>query len=597
MKTGGTFSAANTIDAIFVVLQSHYCVFNYSIISNLAENVIAVPLLTEQLQSYQTTLDEFLNSTTVKEFVSSVKSKSFSLDGNAVDVVLKLKDAWLEVTIGHLQTLLQHLFQEDSKLLTHMYIVRGSVLIHYQAPSFASQLLISQAKEHIEVGNLIGVEAVVIGETTIAFSPMQSFTEALKETLFGRLDLATGENSVTDFLVALVGSEGLDKALLDACAAGKSDAVEKLIILGARLLEQALTIALKQGHLSIVEILVEHGVSGGASKQLPAPSLDDDACLPLIEAIKSADEDMMIALLNWGSNVNVVEKTMGDTPLILACSEGNSTFVKRLLEAGANPQTQNLGGYTALMVATESGDSTIIKMLLHHGANPNSKRDDGCTALMAACAAGYKEIVDDLLFHEADVNAESVDKVTALMIAVTAGESDIVESLLNAGANVNFSQIDGITALMEASSYDDYATIVKILVRASPEIDAQNEDGNTALMFACSNQCLEVMQILLLASANPNLQNNAGDSALMAAAYMGDNEVVKHLLDSSAEVNLQNNAGETALMLAAGNGYRAVVEQLLSMPLIDVNIQNKNGETALFYASKNHHADIVQLLL
>lgn len=605
LKTGGKFSTADTLDEIFVTLQSHYCIFNYSIISNVVENFVTVhvPSLSEQMQSYQTSLNTFLNSTSVEEFVAAIKSKSFSLDRDATDVVLKLKDSWLEVTILHLQVLLQQLFQEDSKLLTHMYIVRGSVLIHYQAPSSASQSLINRAKEHAAIGNLIGVEAVFIGKTAITFSPMPSFSEALEKVIFREQDLtADQQDLVTDFLVALVDIEGLNKILLGACMAGRPDAVEKLIVLGAhQVMEQALGVALKWGCSSVVEVLVEHGVSGGPSKQTVTRSVShlDDGCddvLPLIEAIKTANDDMMVALLNWGSNVNVAERRTGDTPLILACSEGNSTFVKRLLEAGASPQAQNLGGYTALMIATESGDTEIVEMLLDYGTNPNSQRDDGYTALMVACAAGHREIADSLLLHEADVNIESVDRVTALMVAVMAEESDLVELLLNAGANVNFSQANGVTSLMEASSWD-YVDIVKILVRSDLEIDAQNEEGNTALMFACSNQYPQVVEILLSTGACPNLQNNAGESALMAAAYLGYEEIVALLLGSGAEVDLQNSNGETALMSAAENGCGTIVEQLLNVESVDANIRDKNGQTALSYAAKNHHADIVELLL
>ena len=49
------------------------------------------------------------------------------------------------------------------------------------------------------------------------------------------------------------------------------------------------------------------------------------------------------------------------------------------MEAGANPNVRQQGGYTPLHGAAHNGDAELVQLLLDHGADPAAPNDDGKT--------------------------------------------------------------------------------------------------------------------------------------------------------------------------------------------------------------------------
>lgn len=57
-----------------------------------------------------------------------------------------------------------------------------------------------------------------------------------------------------------------------------------------------------------------------------------------------------------------------DTALMMATYFGYRDIVKTLLQAGADPNLQDMGGYTALMWSKLLNHRRISKLLIDHGA-------------------------------------------------------------------------------------------------------------------------------------------------------------------------------------------------------------------------------------
>jgi ankyrin repeat protein len=160
-----------------------------------------------------------------------------------------------------------------------------------------------------------------------------------------------------------------------------------------------------------------------------------------------------------------------DKKLLRETKRGHLNSVKKLLEAGADPNAKDHDGDTALMYASIWGHIEVVKELLKHNAVINSKNKDGFTALMYASRYGHTKIVQALIEAgvpdgteqgRADINAEDKYGYTALIDASMNGHTKVVRALLEAGANPMLKNHDNTTALMLAS-INGHIDIVKLL--------------------------------------------------------------------------------------------------------------------------------------
>ncbi len=115
--------------------------------------------------------------------------------------------------------------------------------------------------------------------------------------------------------------------------------------------------AAKEGHLRIVELLVESGAN-----------------------------------VNARTTASYLSTGAGDTPLHWAAYETNSEIVRYLLSKGAAPDARNENKETLLHMAVMNStprksieqQMQIVQVLLRHGANVNAKSRNGLTPLSRA---------------------------------------------------------------------------------------------------------------------------------------------------------------------------------------------------------------------
>jgi ankyrin repeat protein len=123
-------------------------------------------------------------------------------------------------------------------------------------------------------------------------------------------------------------------------------------------LNVALLSAVARPHVTIVKALLSFGAD-------PNGYLDQ---VPLPQALWQDEEDMDL------------EKCLA--------------LVKRLLEAGADPERQDENTYTALMYAVSNHYNDIAKVLIEAGASMESETYDGDTAMDMAERAGNTYILE-----------------------------------------------------------------------------------------------------------------------------------------------------------------------------------------------------------
>lgn len=86
----------------------------------------------------------------------------------------------------------------------------------------------------------------------------------------------------------------------------------------------------------------------------------------------------------------------GNSPLLVACANGNGYLVGPFLKMGANINAKNNNGETPLMHALATESSSLIKFLIEKGANINDTNSDGVSVWDMAVELKNKAILEEL---------------------------------------------------------------------------------------------------------------------------------------------------------------------------------------------------------
>jgi ankyrin repeat protein len=95
----------------------------------------------------------------------------------------------------------------------------------------------------------------------------------------------------------------------------------------------------------------------------------DDGFTPLHLAAFFGGADAVRAILATGFPADAdSDNAFNVRPIHSAAAAGDRASARALLEAGANPNVTQQGGYTPLHSAAHNGDAELVRLLLEHGA-------------------------------------------------------------------------------------------------------------------------------------------------------------------------------------------------------------------------------------
>lgn len=341
--------------------------------------------------------------------------------------------------------------------------------------------------------------------------------------------------------------------------------------------QTALTLTARQGHIGVLQILMEWVQEKGC---------DVPAVRALLEHVDSE----------------------GWTALRSAAWGGHKEAVKILLESGAEVDGCDPDGRTALRAAAWGGHEEILKTLLGYGAKVDRVDHEGRTPLIAAAYMGHKEAVEILLDAGAEVNLADGDGRTALSVAALCvpsstggtGHGEVVSLLLERGSNVEHKDRDGMTPLLLAS-YEGHGEVVELLLEAGADVDESagaHPSAVTPLLAAAAMGHAGTVNRLLFWGAAVDGIDGEGRTALCLAAAKGSVEVVRALLDRGLDENHKDDLGWTPLHAAACEGHRSVCAVLTERSsMARVSELDVEGRTALILAAQEGHCSTVRLLL
>jgi ankyrin repeat protein len=178
-------------------------------------------------------------------------------------------------------------------------------------------------------------------------------------------------------------------------AAARDDAGVSALLRARYRLDRALVAAIREhvGALAAPEAAALGELDRLAVLLDAEPSLVDartsDGFTLLHLAAFFAGADTVRLLLARGADVDAHGTGwMTGTALHSAVSARDADAVLALVEAGADPNPRQQGGYTPLHGAAHNGDAAIVQMLLDAGADPSLTNDEGKDARAFAAESG-----------------------------------------------------------------------------------------------------------------------------------------------------------------------------------------------------------------
>ena len=485
-----------TVEELLDLLEPFYFL-DYALLEKIVKFFLNRDTVADDLHDYLQQLAKFKSSITVKQFMESIEqaqqSDSATSEGPGLCTVkLHLVGRWLDKTMDDLEKLVKEIFQDKAYVLSHLKIVRGSVIVTYSARQSEVESLIMLAHERSSFVTKVGVIELIVGDKMI--TRKYSIDYSFKSSLLGAIE--DNNLNLVKFLLNIntsadtANDRGIT-ALMHAIYFNNDKALSLLLKANANVNlisfnTTPLCLASQYDHTDIVSLLLKAKANPNSQK--------DDGSSPVLIASHQGHTDVVSLLLKAKANPNR-QRDDGATPLLVVCQNGHTAIVSLLLKANANIHLQLDNGVTPLLCATEQGHTDIVSLLLKANANPNCQMDDGSTPLLYASQQGHSDIVSLLLKANANPNCQMDDGSTPLSYASQQGHSDIVSLLLKANANPDSQMDNGSSPLFVASQYG-HTDIVSLLLKANANPNCQMDDGSTPLLYASQQGHSDIVSLL-----------------------------------------------------------------------------------------------------
>ena len=252
-----------------------------------------------------------------------------------------------------------------------------------------------------------------------------------------------------------------DRQFLNACKNGDNDTVQRLLIEEPNLCHRALqavrplAVAIQRGHVSTVDLLLDHGASPNSRLSYQPPLTEaisyrqqavarrliergadlelktEGGYTALHEAVRANSSSLVTLLLAAGADVHANSSCQKDTPLTQAVECQYRDMVELLLVTGHADPDQRKGntGKTPLSIACEQGCLAIVELLLARGATADRGEHEGPTPLALAAQNGFLQITETLLQYGADPKETDSEGKTVRQRAEPREHHDVVALL------------------------------------------------------------------------------------------------------------------------------------------------------------------------
>ena len=425
-------------------------------------------------------------------------------------------------------------------------------------------------------------------------------------------------NLLRDELRLRVSSSGARHAIHDAVSNGDADAVDKLLAKepdlvnrGDHLGRRPLHFAVEAGRADLVDRLIDLGAEIDASGFSSDDRLGGTGFRPLVLALwhhpywqQRNDYAIARQLLERGARYSIT----------VAAALGDEERVRVLLASDDGlANDQEPGGKRPLSAAAERNHAGIVKRLLDAGADPNLDEGPNCPkgyALWAAAHRGFFEIAKMLLEAGADPNADVESSGTPtgtpnkemrallyrhggrmpLALHFHEGNIDTIAALLDAKPEL-FDEMrvtEGFTMAVSAS----HDALVRLMLARGLRLPA-----SVTYCQAYLWRSLDLARLLLDHEMDPNLPNWQQVRPLHFIAEKGDIDAARLFLSYGADPNaIDEEYRTTPLGWAARRGQTEFIRFGLANGFDPALPEVPAWASPLAWAKRRSHEEVAKLL-
>jgi ankyrin repeat protein/TPR repeat protein len=337
-----------------------------------------------------------------------------------------------------------------------------------------------------------------------------------------------------------------------------SQAKAKLTKLGVEISKSAYFKSVKEDNLEFLKLFHIAGTN------LETKSVRPPGLTALYFAVDHGSFKVYRYLMDNKVNINVVNSTDGQTPLVRALAHERWEIVDELMKLGADvsQQPESINGLlpgTALSYAVMSANKTnLVEKILKKGASANEKYHyKKETIIFFAVRSKSLANIRLLLQYGADINQLDWSGYNPLMIAIAENSPsyDVINLLLSSGANykhrsrswtpLNLAIFGGnskiVSLLLQyGADANEYFKIPSMDIPFSVNDELTADlliNGGSSLMLACAKEHASIVKELLEAGASleTSIKGKLGTHTALSISQKTKNQAILNLLANAKE--------------------------------------------------------------